>query len=99
MENTQRPWLVQYRASDGQTITTEHPDRGSAVGTMVDSLIGSAVRLWQLGGVDCSHHPARAGLMARGDSLMEHAVRLMATEEGSYLLQLSQGRRWIVCEA
>lgn len=91
-------WIVEYRAAGGSTMSTRHADRQGAVDVMVDSLIESALQLWTLAesyrGDDQS-----AVLAKRGDFLMEHALKLVATTEGSYELPLPQGRRWLICEA
>lgn len=84
-------WLVQYRATNGQQLTTRHDSRESAFNGLADSLFASALFLWDLGGPDYE---------AAGDSLMRHAVRLTAEAElpgdDGYLLRLSQGRKWVV---
>lgn len=86
-------WIVQYRATNGQMLTTRHDSRESAFNGLADSLFASALFLWDL---------PDERYQASGDILMRHAVRLTAeaemgddTSEG-YLLRLSQGRRWVV---
>lgn len=88
-----KQWLVQYRATNGQQLTTRHDSRREAFETLADSLLASALILWGL---------ADERMQQSGDALVRHAVRLTAeaemgddTSEG-YLLRLSQGRKWVV---
>lgn len=84
-------WLVQYKASSGQEMTTKHDSRESAFNQLADTLFASALLLWE--------SPAPK-FQEQGDRLMRHAVRLTAEAEqdgtDGYLLRLSQGRRWVV---
>lgn len=86
-------WLVSYRATCGAQMTTRHDSRREAFETLADSLLSSALFLWDL---------PDERYQASGDVLVRHALRLTAeaesdeeSEEG-YLLRLSQGRRWVV---
>jgi hypothetical protein len=84
-------WLVQYRATGGAVMTTRCETRQEAFMQLADSLLASALLLWE--------SPAPA-FQDKGDMLVRHALRLCAeSEEESgegYLLRLSKGRRWVV---
>lgn len=84
-------WLVQYRSSGGQQMTTRHDTRAEAFNVLADSLLMSALVLWE--------SPAPE-FQERGDHLVRHALRLSAEAEepgeDGYLLRLSQGRKWVV---
>lgn len=84
-------WLVAYRATTGAEMTTQHDTRSEAFNILADSLLMSALLLWE------SSAPE---FQERGDHLVRHALRLSAeAEEDSvdgYLLRLSQGRKWVV---
>lgn len=87
-------WLVSYRATNGQQLTTQHGTRAEAFQVLADSLFASALKMWEL---DDDRY------QASGDMLVRHALRLTAEadtdEDAEYLLRLSQGRRWLVCRA
>lgn len=75
-------------------MTTQHDSRAEAFSTLADSLLACAVLLWET--------PSRRA-HEKGDHLLHHAVRLTAEAEmgddscDGYLLNLSQGRKWVVC--
>lgn len=87
-------WIVQYRATSGQEMTTQHDSRRAAFEQLADSLLSSALILWDL------DDPR---MQSQGDHLVRHALRLLVEAEengeygGGYLLRLSQGRKWVVC--
>lgn len=84
-------WLVQYRATTGAQMTTQHDTRAEAFSVLADGLLATALLLWDAGHGD------------QGDRLLHHAVRLTAEAEmgddssDGYLLNLSKGRKWVVC--
>ncbi len=86
------PWLVQYRGLNGVVMTSEHPSRDAARDVLTDSLMESAVRLWDLG------LSGDRRLLERGDLCARHAARLLDTTEGEYVVALSGGRKWLLVE-
>lgn len=85
-------WVVSYRAGNGQQMTTKHDSRREAFEILADSLLSSALILWDLDD---------ERMQSQGDHLVRHALRLTADaeqdSEDGYLLRLSQGRKWVVC--
>lgn len=86
-------WIVSYRALSGVEMCTRHDTREDAFTALADQLLTAALKLWSL------EDPK---LRESGDRLVRHAIRLQAESEEptdsqeGYLLNLSQGRRWLV---
>lgn len=93
-------WLLQYRAASGDTVSSAHDSREAACDALVDQLIESAMKMWEIG-ASIGANPwdgRRQEYNDRGDRLIHHACRLLDTEDSSYVVSLSGGRRWLLAE-